>query len=237
MGSKSAWLKEPYESSTNTGMPLVSPEELNESVRGAHQNQRSVAIHAIGDAAVEMALRSLSGASENFATLRNRIEHFQLFDPRDDHLFPGDLFASVQPAHMYDDYVPAKKQWGLRWENAYAFRNIMESGGTLCFGSDAPVAEPDPWIGIQAAVTRRIPAKTDPWNKAQKISLEEALSAYTYEAARAGYREESLGSLHPGKIADMIILNRDPFQIPETELDTVRTEMTIVDSEVVWSDG
>jgi len=143
----------------------------------------------------------------------------------------------MQPYHAIDDGRWAEKYIGpKRCETTYAFRSLLDSGARLAFGSDWFVAPPTPVEGIFAAVTRRTLDGKNPngWVPQQKITLEEALRAYTIDAAYAGFGEDSLGSLEPGKLADMTILERNPFTIPPEEINSVPIRATIVGGKVVY---
>lgn len=231
LGSRSAWLKEPYTGTNDCGMPLISPEELAGAVDQAHRHRLSVGIHAIGDAAVDGALTAL--AAHHRPGYRDRIEHVQLIDPGDLPRIPPDLVASVQPIHLPDDRIPAEKYWGDRARYAYAFRSLKEHGMTLTFGSDAPVEDANPWPGIQAAVERRTSGNEARWYPEERITLEEALTAYTEHGARAAYREDRVGTLRIGAQADAVVLDHNPWEVPATELKNIQPQMTILAGEVV----
>lgn len=231
LGSRSAWLKEPYTGTDDCGMSLISPEELAAAVDRAHGHRLSVGIHAIGDAAVECVLTAL--AEHHRSGYRDRIEHVQLIDPRDLSRIPPGLVASVQPFHLPGDRKSAEKYWGDRARYAYAFRSLKEHGMTLAFGSDAPVEDANPWPGIQAAVARRTSANEASWYPEERIALEEALTAYTEHGARAAYREDRIGSLRIGAQGDAVVLDRNPWEVPATELHSIRPRMTILAGEVV----
>ncbi|HKJ66512.1 MAG TPA: amidohydrolase family protein, partial [bacterium] len=238
LGSRSAWLKVPYENSHDTGMALISHQDLLQQVTRAHRNTLSVGIHAIGDAAVEMALQVLSQTRPQQAeALRDRIEHLQLIDPADLGYIPSDLFGAVQPIHMAGDRSLAEKYWGARSRFAYAFRSLQHSGVRLCFGSDAPVEEVDPWKSIRMAVTRQIADTDDPWHQDEQISLADALTAYTYHGALTAYREHTLGSLQIGTRGDAVMVGADPFEGGPERLAGIKPVMTILDGEVVYTDG
>lgn len=239
LGSRTAWIKTPYENSTNRGIPLISEKDLTEIITRCHQNALSVGVHAIGDAAVGMTLNAINTSKDERAgeQFLDRIEHLQLIDPEDLENIPAGLIASMQPVHLPGDRSAAAQFWGERSRYAYAFQSLEKHGVILAFGSDAPVETIDPWLGIQAAVERRIPDEEEAWNSREKISLEEAITAYTVNNARAAYRDAVLGTLEVGAGADAVVLNRDPWAIPETELKTERPVMTILNGNVIFADG
>ena len=145
--------------------------------------------------------------------------------------------ASVQPYHVADDGRWAAQRIGPdRARTTYAFRSLLDAGTALAFGSDWTVAPLNPFPGIEAAVPRQTLGGAHPggWMTAQRIELEEALFAYTRTASRAGFAEGFSGSLAPGKAADFVVLDRDPFATPETELGSVRVSRTFVEGKEVY---
>ncbi|MCF7805234.1 MAG: amidohydrolase [Candidatus Marinimicrobia bacterium] len=236
LGSQSAWMKEPYEQSDDYGMALTDPETFREQIIRAHENRLSLGIHAIGDAAVKMTLQALNSAQQK-KDLLDRIEHLQVFDPADLDILPTNLTASVQPIHLFGDREPADRVWGERARYAYAFRALLDAGIRLAFGSDAPVEAVNPWSGILAAVERRKSASEPSWYPEEQLSLEESLTAYTANGATSAYRKGRLGSLDIGAYGDIVILNCDPWDIPATEYETVKPVMTILNGNVVYSNG
>ena len=141
----------------------------------------------------------------------------------------------MQPLHKADDGRYAEEAIGPeRAKTSYAYRALLDAGARLCFGSDWPVVTVNPFAGIAAAVTARtLDGRT--WLPEQATSVEEALRAYTADAAYAGFCEDRLGTLEPGKLADMVVLDRDPLAIPPEELSEVGVVHTIVGGQVVWS--
>ena len=231
LGSRSAWLKEPYAGNGDRGMPLLSPGELTAAVERAHRHGLSVGIHAIGDAAVESAIEAL--AANRRPEYRDRIEHVQLIDPKDlSRISPG-IVASVQPVHLPGDRKPAEKYWGDRARYAYAFRSLREHGMLLAFGSDAPVEDANPWAGIQAAVERRASPDQTAWYPEESVSLDDALTAYTENGGRAAYREDRIGGLRMGAHGDAVVLDRNPWEVPAGELGDIKPQITIVAGEIV----
>ena len=159
--------------------------------------------------------------------LRHRCEHVQILHPQDYHrLSQLNVVASMQPIHATSDMLMADKYWGLRRSaGAYAWRTQLDAGAVLAFGSDAPVESFNPFWGIHAAVTRRR-ADGSPgpegWYPEQRLTVEEALRGYTLGAAYAGYMEDRLGSLTPGKLADLVVIDRDIYTCEPMEIkDTV----------------
>jgi predicted amidohydrolase YtcJ len=143
----------------------------------------------------------------------------------------------MQPYHAIDDGRWAEKRIGQeRIRTTYAFRSLLDEGAELAFGSDWTVAPMDVLQGLYAAVTRRTidGANPDGWVPEQKIRLEEALVAYTWGSARAGFMEDKVGRLEPGKYADLVVLSDDLFQVDPVEFPEVVVEMTMVAGEIVY---
>jgi hypothetical protein len=200
-----------------------------------------VVVHAIGDRAIRNLLDIyLEVAQENGTRDRRfRMEHAQHIHSDDLERFAGqDVIASMQPYHAIDDGRWADRVIGPeRAKTTYAFRSLIESGARVCFGSDWFVAPADPLAGIYAAVTRRTldGAHPDGWVPAQKISVEQALRAYTVEGAYASYEEDRKGRLKPGMLADFVLLDRDITAIPPEDIRDARVLKTVVGGRVVYS--
>ncbi len=241
LGSRSAWMLAPYESDpANCGIPTIEPQDLHDLTYKANQAGLSVAVHAIGDAANRLVLDAVQAAQEKLGVrLRNRIEHVQILHPADiARLAQLGVVASMQPIHATSDMEIADLHWGQRaGSGGYAWRSLLDSGATLAFGSDAPVEDFCPLRGIHAAVTRRRPngfPGPDGWYPEQRLSVHEAVYAYTMGAAFAGGEEQIKGSLTPGKLADLVVLERDIFEIEPVEIASVKPTMTIFDGRVVY---
>lgn len=230
LGPRTAAMLEPYLGEPeNRGILTLEPEELRNVVRRAAEGGLALAVHAIGDRANRLVLDALEALPEEWRTsLRHRIEHVQLLHP-DDVGRPAALgvVASMQPIHAVQDAPMADRYWGHpRCATAYAWRSLLDAGAVLAFGSDCPVEDPNPFLGIHAAVTRARAdgyGGPDGWYPQQRISVEEAVRAYTWGAAYAAGMEDRLGTLTPGKLADLVILDRDifavhPSAIPETRV-------------------
>ncbi len=241
LGSHTAAFLEPFSDATGgRGLLVNTEEDLEKWTLGADKAGLQVVVHAIGDRAIRMQLDIYERVAEANGPRdrRFRIEHAQHIAPADLPRFAKlDVIASMQPYHAIDDGRWAERSIGAkRCETTYAFRSLLDSGARLAFGSDWFVAPPTPIEGIYAAVTRRtIDGKNpDGWVPQQKIKVEEALRAYTIDAAYAGFNEKSLGSLEPGKLADMVVLDRNLFDTPPNKLDTVPIRKTIVGGKVVY---
>jgi len=240
-GSRTAWMLESFEDA-GSGLPLTPMSEMAEAIAKAHQAGISTAIHAIGDRAVRELLdvfTEVAGQQETNIKPRipHRIEHVQHSHPDDlKRLGPLGLVASVQPLHLTDDIAMIDKACGTRARWAYAFRDLLNVGTVLALGSDCPVASPNPFWGIHAAVTRqkRDGKPEGGWYPSQKLSVAEAIWGYTMGAAIATGQQNNLGSLTPGKLADLIILNQDIFEIPPEQIHSTKVVMTVFDGEIIY---
>jgi predicted amidohydrolase YtcJ len=244
LGSTTAFFFEPYVDAPQTrGLPAeeMFPEgAMLQRVLEADRAGLQVMIHAIGDRANAQILQIYEQvATRNGPRDRRfRIEHAQHLRPQDIPRFGhGKIIASMQPYHCADDGRWAEKRIGPeRAKATYAFRSLLDSGTTLAFGSDWTVAPLDPLTGITAAVTRRTLDGKHPggWVPEQKISVEEAVRGYTVGSAYAEFAEQTKGIISPGKLADLVILDKDIFKIPATEIETARVHLTIMDGRVVY---
>jgi len=164
--------------------------------------------------------------------LRHRIEHVQLLHPDDvGRLAALGIIASMQPIHATQDCEMADRYWGERCATAYAWRSLLDVGTVLAFGSDCPVEDYNPFLGIHAAVTRRrVDGFPGPqgWYPEQRLTVEEAVRAYTLGAAYVASLEDRLGSLSPGKLADLIVLDRDIFTCDPMAIAETQVEMTMI---------
>lgn len=204
----------------NLGVSLIGSDELFEIGVRAVKNGLAMAVHAIGDRANRIVLDAYEGlrrfeADEKLPHYRHRIEHLQLLHP-DDLPRPSalGLIASMQPIHATSDMQMADRYWGERVHYSYAWGSLERAGAKLAFGSDAPVESPNPFWGLHAAVTRRRPdgsPNEEGWMPAERLTVSEALRAYTRGPAYAANQEGVQGCLKPGSFADLIILDEDPF--------------------------
>ncbi|MBV9926669.1 MAG: amidohydrolase [Acidobacteria bacterium] len=242
LGSTTALFFEPYLDAPNTsGLGDGFAEgEMQKFVEGADRAGLQVLIHAIGDRANDGILTIYERVEKQNGERdrRFRIEHAQHLRPRDIQRFARDhVIASMQPYHCIDDGRWAEKRIGReRAKGTYAFRSLLDAGAVLAFGSDWTVAPLDPVLGIYAAATRRTLDGKNPqgWVPEQKITVEEAVRAYTVGSAYAEFAEQSKGTITTGKLADLVILDRDIFQIDPAEIEKVRVTLTIMDGRVVY---
>lgn len=244
LGSTTAFFYEPYNDAPDTrglsGDEMFPEGAMLERVRAADRAGLQVMIHAIGDRANDLILAIYERvARENGERDRRfRIEHAQHLRPQDIPRFGQvKVIASMQPYHAIDDGRWAEKRIGHeRATTTYAFKSLLDSGAMLAFGTDWTVAPLDPMLTIYAAVTRRTLDGKNPlgWIPEQKISVEEAVRAYTVGSAYAEFSEKEKGTITPGKLADLVIINSDIFQIDPREIEKARVVMTIMDGRVVY---
>ena len=243
LGSRTAWFFDPYsDDPANRGLPrllMLPPSKMEEAVRGADAAGIQVAVHAIGDRAnAEMLDIYARVGGADAARHRFRIEHAQHLRPEDFARFAKlGVIASMQPYHAIDDGRWAEKRIGHeRAQSSYAWRSMLEAGVPLAFGTDWPVAPLNPLLGIYAAVTRATLDGKHPegWFPEQRLTLEEALRAYTQGSAYAQFAEREKGTIAPGKLADVVVLSDDLFSIAPERIKGARVEMTIVGGKVVY---
>jgi predicted amidohydrolase YtcJ len=216
LGSSTAKMFEPFLNEPGSTGVFVTPlDKLHEYIQGADAAGLSVAVHAIGDQAnAELLSIFALVAKENGPRERRfRIEHAQHLRPQDYVRFKDSgVIASMQPYHVIDDGRWAEGRIGARrCASSYAFRSLLDAGAKLAFGSDWSVAPLSPLLGIDAAVNRRTLDGKDPhgWFPEQRITVAEAIEAYTLTSALAAFEERDRGSLQPGKLADLVVLSRD----------------------------
>ncbi|MGH9430986.1 MAG: amidohydrolase [Terriglobia bacterium] len=243
LGSRTAWFFEPYaDDPTNRGVPtplMQPPAKMLAHVKGADAAGIQIAVHAIGDRAnAEMLDIYEQVGGSNPAAHRFRIEHAQHLRLQDIPRFGKmGIIASMQPYHAIDDGRWAEKRIGHeRAETSYAWRSLLDSGAPLAFGTDWPVAPLNPLLGIYAAVTRATLDGKHPggWFPEQRITLDEALRAYTQGSAFAEFAEHQKGTIAPGKLADIVVLSDDLFSIPPDKIRDVHVLATVIGGKVVY---
>jgi predicted amidohydrolase YtcJ len=241
LGSQTASMLDPFEGTADDyGIVVNTKEDLLHMMKKAAEAGISSAVHAIGDKAnkeildIYEAIFPISQAHH----LRQRIEHAQLIEASDFPRFRNlNVIASVQPLHATSDMDIVDKHWGARGKGAYAFKTFIQHGITSAYGSDVPVETFDPIKGIFAAVSRRretmlnIPA----WYPDQRLSPHEAVFGYTASAAYASYEDNIKGTLTVGKLADMVVLSKDIFKVPEEEILETTVDLTIIDGKIVYA--
>ena len=243
LGSRTATMIAPYEGEPdNYGMDVTDKEELYEYASRASANGLSMTVHAIGDRANHDLLEVYAAVREEEAergdavdSRRHRAEHVQILHP-DDYTRLGKLqvIASMQPIHATSDYEMSDLYWGARGAGAYAWRTQLEAGVVLAFGSDAPVEPIGPLTGIHAAVTRRRSDGSpgpEGWYPKQRLTVDEAVRAYTAGPAFAAYMEDRLGALTPGRLADLVVLDHDIYECDPMEINKAEVMGTMVGGE------
>ncbi|MBS1981441.1 MAG: amidohydrolase [Bacteroidetes bacterium] len=241
LGSHTAAFFKPYTDAPRDSGFFITPEEkLYHSIKSADSAGLHVMVHAIGDKAIHALLTIFEKVEKENGTKdrRFRIEHAQHLAPNDiSRLAQLNVIASMQPYHAIDDGRWAEKIIGHeRCKTTYAFKSLMDAGTTVAFGSDWPVAPATPLEGIYAAVTRSTLDGKNPngWFPEQKISVEQALIAYTINGAYASFEEKIKGSLEKGKLADLAILNQNIFTLAPEKIREVNVLQTMVGGKVVF---
>lgn len=240
LGSRGAWLKQPYADRPDTsGLQFHTDAELLGLADRDAAAGFQVATHAIGDAANAQAIFVYEQLARKYGRDRRwRIEHFQIADPADiPRLAPAGIIASMQPVHQTSDRLMAEKRLGpRRLAGAYAWQSVLKSGARLAFGTDFPVESPNPFPGLAAAVSRQDLQGQPPggWIPSERLSFDQALDAYTRGAAYAGFAEDRIGSLEPGKWADFVIVDRDPTKVDAQSLGRAQVLETWVAGKKVY---
>ena len=243
LGSRGAALQAPYsDEPTQRGLLLIESTELQKRARDLMQRGYQVAVHAIGDRANTLALDVLSktAAEAKVENRRNRIEHAQILRAEDIPRFAQlGIIASMQPTHATSDMPWAEQRVGReRIAGAYAWKSLLDAGAHLAFGSDFPVEDSNPLLGLYAARTRQ-DAKGNPpggWLPEQKLDGEQALRGFTTGAAYASFAEDVRGMLRPGMDADFVALSVDPVDDPPRQLLTGKALLTVVAGKVAYRD-
>ncbi len=245
LGSRTAYMREPFSDATPE-MPYPRgqltamadpPEEFNQLVALADSHGLHLAVHAIGDEGNHLLINAYQYALKRNRRhdARHRVEHVQHLHVSDLTRFaPLGIVASMQPFHKADDGRYAEKALGReRLAGSYAFRQLVDAGALVVFGSDWPVVTLNPFAGIDSAVNAKTLAG-EVWLPSHSLTVEEALRAYTVSPARAIHRENRLGTLEVGKYADIVILSEDPLTIPQERIDQDQADCTVVGGKVVF---
>jgi hypothetical protein len=240
LGSHTAAFHEPFtDAPADRGLLVNTPEDLYAWISAADSAGLHVVVHACGDRANTVLLDIYERVAREHGPRdrRFRIEHAQHLTRADIPRFARlGVIVSMQPYHAIDDGRWAERFIGDRIRTTYAFRSLLDAKARLAFGSDWFVAPPAPLEGIYAAVTRRTIDDRNPggWVPEQKITVEEALRAYTVDVAYASFEERLKGMLAPGRLADLVVLDRNIFEIPPEEIRDVRVAMTMVGGRTVY---
>jgi predicted amidohydrolase YtcJ len=237
LGSRTAWMLEPYADSAGSGIRRLEAGEFAGDVDRAARAGLSATVHAIGDAAVRMTLDALEAAGSAGLAIPHRIEHLQCVHPDDTgRAAAGGIVASMQPSHLLTDIRLAEERWGReRSRLAFAFRSLADAGTVLAFGSDAPVEAADPREGFYGAIARRdrggYPAEG--WNREQRLSGLEVLRAYTEGPALAA-GDPDRGKLAPGFRADFAAWSKDLATADPEDLLDAEVVATMVGGNLVF---
>jgi hypothetical protein len=238
LGSRGAALWQPYSDDPgNTGLLITSRADIEKVARDAVAHGFQVCTHAIGDRANRIVLDAYAAALGGPNDHRFRIEHAQVVALPDFQRFKDfSILPSMQPTHATSDMRWAEQRLGPdRVAGAYAWRRFLDLGIPIAGGSDTPVEEPNPMLGLYAAITRQdlSGAPAGGWMPAQRMTRAEALASFTLSGAFAAFEEHSKGSLEPGKLADFIVLDRDIMTVPESEIPQTRVRMTFLGGRLV----
>ncbi len=241
LGSTTAWFHKPYlDEPSSSGLTITDTTLLRQWVLGADKAGLHLAVHAIGDRANDFILSvyadavKVNGASDR----RFRVEHAQhLSKEALENFSKQNVIASMHPYHLVDDGIWAYKRLDTsRLKGTYAFRTLIDKGAVVTFGSDWPVAPIDPLFGIYAAVTRITGDNKNPdgWYAGEKISVEEAVRAYTYSNAISSFMDGKSAVLKEGYYADFIVLNEDIFKIDPKKIKDVKVDQTVMNGKEVY---
>jgi len=240
LGAHGAWLLEPYaDLPSSTGLSTTPIAELKETAQLAMENGFQLCTHAIGDRANREILdiyEQAFAAHPEKQDVRWRVEHAQHLSPSDIPRFGRlGVIAAMQGVHCTSDgpWVIAKLGEKRAREGAYVWRSIMDGGAVICNGTDSPVEDVDPIPSFYSTVTRMMKNGTTFFPE-QRLTRKEALRTYTLHGAYAAFQEELLGSLKPGKLADITVLSKDIMTVPEQEIPTTAVLMTIVGGRVLY---
>jgi predicted amidohydrolase YtcJ len=252
LGSRTAWMLEPFarlapDETDNYGVVLTPPAQMAREFRQAVELGFPISVHAIGDRANRVVLDIFEELADSGLQpiIPHRIEHAQTLDPADVARFAQlGVTASVQPIHCTDDMDTADLLLGERGAAMYRFRSLADSGALLALGSDAPVAAANPFLGFHAALYRQRVERMaqPPWYEDERLTLEQTIYGYTLGAARASRWDRVIGSLRPGKRADLIVLDRNLFDlvaqgVTSNEIAATQVLMTLFDGNIVYAAG
>ena len=243
LGSGTALLFAPFsDDPTTSGLAQYEEDEFNALIARAHQAGYQTGTHAIGTKGVNWVLNAIAAARHEFADkgLRHRIEHAQVIIPNDFPRFAANnVIASMQPTHCTTDLRFCERRIGReRSKGAYAWRTLIDNGAMLAFGTDWPVEPLDPMRGLYSAVTRQNIETGEPaggWFPEQRLTLAEAIHYYTVGSAYASFEENLKGDLEAGKLADLIIVDKNLFAIEAQAILSTKVVLTMMGGRIVFS--
>ncbi len=229
-GSRTAYFYEEYcDLPGETGFLVCELDALKDTIFKAHEEGLRVAVHAIGDRAVDDIARIFLEAVQKYGhkPLNHRIEHCSMIQPDTiDVIKKAGVMCSVQPSFIVSEGSWIRDRVGDRVSNVYPMRTLLDQKIPLCGGSDAPIEVPEPLKGIWGAVVR------DGFTEDQALTPYEALSLYTSRAAAASFEEEARGTITPGKLADLVILEKNPLTVPAAEIQEIKVQVTMIDGNI-----
>jgi hypothetical protein len=232
LGGHTAALKEPYSDKPETcGMMLYNQDQLSKLIMKSHAAGLQIAVHAIGDRAIETVLNSFEETLKTHPPKdhRHRIEHCSVLNPElIGRMKKLRLIASVQPHFVPSDFWVTDRVGQSRARWVYPFKTLMHEGLTVAAGSDCPVEPISPILGLWATVTRKTFSE-------ENLTVEEALRVYTVNAAYASFDEKERGTIEEGKLADLTVLSADPLTVPLEDIKKIKVQMTIVNGKVVYA--
>ena len=242
--AQTAAMLAPYERSTPAGAEMIDADQLNRMVRLADARGWQVMIHAAGDKAVRMALDAFQHAARsNLAPprgRRHRIEHAEAIDPADLRRFGAlGVIAAMQPVRAQEQEILTRALGAERASRLWQYRSLAAAGGRVTLGSDWPYGSLNPLRAIQAVVTRTAPDEepTGGWSPSERLSLKAAIEAYTSAPAWASFDEQRKGTLAPGMLADIVVLDRNIFDLPASKIASAAVSVTIFDGKIVYRRG
>jgi len=231
LGARTAALYEPYNDAPETsGMLTYSQKELEKLFLKAHSAGLQLAVHAIGDKAVDMALQTFEKVLQKNpkADHRHRIEHASVLNIElIKKMKRLGVIASVQPHFLVSDFWVEQRLGKARARWVYPFKTLLKEGVVVCAGSDCPVEPISPLLGVWAAVAKQP-------NSEENLTVEEALKLYTINAAYASFEEDLKGTIEEGKLADMVVLSDDPFKVKPEKIREIKVLMTVVGGKIVY---
>ncbi|SDK43527.1 amidohydrolase [Sediminibacillus albus] len=236
LGGRTAWLSEPYQDEPeNSGINIHSQQRLESLVQMARKYGMPVAVHAIGDKAVEAVAKTLQKFPLDNGR-RDRIIHAQIVNEELLGLLEQlDVVLDIQPTFVASDFPWIIDRIGeKRLKYAYAWKSFLNRQIPCAAGSDAPIESVDPLLGIEAAISRKSTANGETYQDHERLSMYEAISLYTKGSAYASCHEHDQGKIERGYTADFTILDKDPFTIDPEQIHTLKVEQTVVDEEVVY---
>ncbi|RWZ59767.1 amidohydrolase [Halobacillus fulvus] len=236
LGGRTAWLRDEYSDDPgNFGVAIHTEESLDQLVSEARKRKMPVAVHAIGDGAVEAVAQAIEKQPLDTGE-RDRIIHAQILSPDlIQRLQNLNVVLDLQPTFVASDFPWVIERLGnVRLKNSYSWKTLLDAGIMCAGGSDAPIEEINPLLGIRAAVDRRATYDHEVYQTEERLSVFEAIALYTKGSAQAILREDSQGLIEPGYVADFTVLDRDLFALKPHELADATVTMTVVDGSIVY---